>query len=126
MSEVLNYAQPGTQRQRWRWGFWAIVLINGCSLLVIAFVSLTQIANLSTGIIGDSYGPIFGILIGIPYTLGHLLFGTLPAIVYAARYRTVGRLGMLPVLLASIIGLPAAAAFTVACIVAPRTHGTTC
>ena len=80
-----------------------------------------------SGIIGDSYGPLIGLMLGVPSTLGQLLLGTLPATIYFFRYHNASKTRRLAALLAlSILIFLAMAALTAACILTPRSHGSNC
>lgn len=127
MSDVLDYASPTTKPYVPGWGFSLLILLNGLSLGFILLVVAMEAISKGNGLIGDSYGPIIGVVIGIPYILAQFFFGTLPAIIYATRFKAeASRRLIVTLVVVSILALLGVGSFTAACILAPRTHGTTC
>jgi hypothetical protein len=130
MSDVLDYAGAKTNPYSPGIGYWLIFSVNACSFGFIIY-NLPSFglygAGAGNGIIGDSYGPMLGIFFGIPYTFGQLMVGVVPALIYCGKFHGVAKSRiLLPILLPSIVTLLASGALTLACILAPRTHGSTC
>ncbi len=122
MSDVLNYASPSTKPNSPGWGFWLLLVFNGLSLGVVSLIWTLEIVALSrgNGIIGDSYGPIVGIVIGIPSTIVQFLLGTMPAMIYAFTFRGEARRRVvLTLLAASILAFLGIGSFTAACMLMP-------
>jgi hypothetical protein len=128
MTNILNYSGPATRQKSIGAGYWLMLVPNVCSLIFFGGLLVKDgVLQRSTGLIGDSYAPMLGLFIGVPCTLVQLLFGTLPAIIYFARFIHVkNRRAVFVLAIVSILAGLACAGLTIACIAAPRTHGSSC
>ena len=119
VTPTLSYAGPMPRRRRPPGRLWPA--IARVTVVLVSALSLLLSTNLF-GAIGDSYGPMIGMVLGVPSTALTLLLGVAPAVAVVASDRSASRWWLVPGLIAAAV----AATATALCLNRPRTHGGGC
>ena len=118
MRPVLNYDSRVIRKAGPGIGYALILTLNIVGLLAGGYLFTIETS-------GDAYAPLIGIVYGIPLIFGQIVFGALPARIYAARHRSVGRGATWTLLVISYLA-PFVSACGVSLSLILPTHGSTC